>query len=107
MVKFVADDWFFCDERHEHCFAEVRQRLPGAARILDMASGMGTALLYGLSQGFDGFGIEPDPRTLEHTRERIRAGCMPAEWNRRFQRGGRAPSFPKRRLRRRAILPNP
>ena len=86
MENFVAEDWFFCDERHEHRIAEVRHRLPAARRILDLASGMGTAALYALSQGFDAFGIEPDSRKLQFTRERIDAGGMSAEWRSRFQR---------------------
>lgn len=85
-VTLVAEDWFYCDARHEHCFLELRRRLPEARRILDLASGMGTALLYGLSQGFDGFGIEPDPRKLEYTLERMNAGNMPPEWRNRFHR---------------------
>ncbi len=82
----VAEDWFFCDERHEHRLAELRRRLPEARRILDLASGMGTAVLHALSQGFDAFGVEPDSRKLRFTWDRIDAGAMPAEWKSRFHR---------------------
>lgn len=95
LFELVAEDWFHCDERHEHRFEELRKRLPGAQKILDLASGMGTALLYGISQGFDGFGIEPDAQKLAFTAQRIAAGEMPAEWNARFQRAvGEALPFP-------------
>jgi len=86
IANTVAEDWFFCDERHEHRLAELRRRLPEARRILDLASGMGTAALHALSQGYDAFGIEPDSRKLRFTRDRIDAGVMPAEWKSRFQR---------------------
>lgn len=86
LANTIAEEWFSPDARHEHRFAELRKRLPEAKRILDLASGMGTAVLYGLSQGFNVFGIEPDPRKLRLARERINAGGMPAEWRSRFQR---------------------
>jgi len=86
MADWVAQDWFFCDDRHEHRFQELRKRLPDAKRILDVASGMGTAALYGLLQGLDCIGIEPDVRKLKFTHERMDAGGMPKEWKARFHR---------------------
>ena len=86
LANTIAEEWFSPDARHEHRFAELRKRLPEGKRILDLASGMGTAVLYGLSQGFDVFGIEPDPRKLRFAGERIDAGGMPAQWRFRFQR---------------------
>lgn len=86
LENLVAEDWFFCDERHEHRLTELRRRLPEARRILDLASGMGTAVLHALSQGYDAFGIEPDSRKLRFTQDRIDAGAMPTGWKSRFQR---------------------
>jgi SAM-dependent methyltransferase len=77
----VADDWFFCDARHDPHFEAMRARLPGATRFLDLASGMGSTVLRGLQQGLDGFGIEPDPEKLSLMRERIEAGVLEQGWD--------------------------
>jgi SAM-dependent methyltransferase len=82
----VAQNWFEVDERHDGHFAALRQRAPEARRILDLASGMGTATLRGLAQGFDGYGIEPDAEKLGLMRRRIAAGGMPGAWTARFAR---------------------
>ena len=89
--RAVADDWFFCDERHDHQFEAMRERLPQAGRFLDLASGMGSTLLRGLQQGLDGYGVEPDGEKLALLRDRIDAGAVERQWSRawkgRFLRG--------------------
>lgn len=85
----VADDWLDADmsvaSPHEEHFAELT-RLPGVPRILDLASGMGTAALRGLAAGRDVRGVEPDAEKLALMRRRIIAGGLPAAWISRFAR---------------------
>jgi SAM-dependent methyltransferase len=88
---FVAEDWFFCDERHDTQYHEMRARLPRARRVLDLASGMGTTALRGLQTGLDVYGIEPDVEKIALARSRVNAGAAahgwPRDWGRRFIRG--------------------
>jgi SAM-dependent methyltransferase len=86
LIDFVADAWFHGDARHDHRFAEVRERLPRAGRLLDLASGFGTAALRGLALGLDVFGLEPDAGKLELLGRRIDAGGLPRAWKARFAR---------------------
>ena len=83
----VAEDWFTPDERHDVHFDEIHRRLPGAPRILDMASGMGSTVLRGLSLGLDIHGLEPGAEKTALLRRRIDAGNFPAAWKSRFTRG--------------------
>jgi SAM-dependent methyltransferase len=85
-VDFVADAWFHGDARHDPRFAEVRERLPRAGRMLDLASGFGTAALRGLALGLDVLGLEPDAEKLELLGRRIEAGGLPRAWKGRFAR---------------------
>jgi SAM-dependent methyltransferase len=90
LIDFVAEAWFHGDARHDHRFAEVKERLPGAGphppRILDLASGFGTAALRGLGLGLDLYGLEPDAGKLELLGRRIDAGGLPRAWKGRFAR---------------------
>lgn len=86
LIDFVTDAWFHGDARHDHRFAELRARRPGATRILDLASGFGTAALRGLSLGLDVYGLEPDAGKLSLLGRRIEAGGYPAEYKGRFAR---------------------
>jgi SAM-dependent methyltransferase len=72
----VAVEWFQVDhtalhasEPDEH-FAEVA-RVPGARRVLDLASGMGTAALRGAVRGFEMHGVEPDAEKLSLMSRRV------------------------------------
>jgi SAM-dependent methyltransferase len=88
-ANLVAEDWFHCDARHDFRFEEMEARLPRTTlphRFLDLASGMGTALLRGLHRGLDGYGIEPDPEKLGLMRQRMAAGNFPEAWSARFAR---------------------
>ena len=90
MHAAVANDWFYCDDRHDQHFETLRERLPKAKRILDLASGMGSAVLHGLQQDLDVFGVEPDSEKLALMQARInegiaREGWSP-EWKGRFLR---------------------
>ena len=85
-IDHVAEAWYEADARHDHRFVELRRRLPEARRILDLASGMGTAALRALELGYDVVGVEPDAEKLALAAARIDAGELPPEWKGRFHR---------------------
>lgn len=85
-VESVTDAWFTPDARHDHRFEALAARLPGPRRVLDLASGMGTAVFRALHHGHDAYGVEPDAGKLALTRRRAAAGDLPDGAGRRFVR---------------------
>lgn len=69
-VAKVTESWF-SPELHDGRFEHLSRRLPGPRRVLDLASGMGTAVLRGVALGHDAFGIEPDAEKLALCRRRV------------------------------------
>ena len=82
----VACAWYAVDARHDHRFEPLHARLPGPRRVLDLASGMGTAVFRALQHGHDAFGIEPDAGKLALTRRRAGVGDLPPGAGARFVR---------------------
>lgn len=56
-------------------------------KILDMACGVGTFLFYGLHQGYDVYGIEPEAWKLEYMNLKIDELQYPQEWKERIIEG--------------------
>jgi len=92
-INGVAEAWM--DDRHnsEHRFEIIRRYLPHAIKILDMASGCGTFVFYGLLHGHDAFGIEPEKWKNEFNAKKVDEYGYPEEWKGRFieSRGERLP----------------
>jgi SAM-dependent methyltransferase len=91
----VVDAWMADDTNSKHRFDTIEENLPGARRVLDMASGCGTAVFYGLLHGYDMTGI--DPERWKHTFNEMKAAELgyPPEWLQRFREGvGEALPFP-------------
>lgn len=85
----IADEWLDAGmpdrAGYDEHFAAL-SRVPQARRILDLASGMGTAALRGLVTGLDLRGVEPDAEKLGLMRRRMRASGLSAAWASRFTR---------------------
>lgn len=75
-AEAVAEKWFCADARHDDRFEALKQHAPHAHRVLDLASGMGTAVLRGLALGYDMRGIEPDATKLGLMRRRLTLGDL-------------------------------
>jgi len=58
---------------------EVEYYNDHSGKILDMASGVGTFVLYGLHKGYDIYGVEPEPWKLTYIEKKINEKCYP-EW---------------------------
>jgi SAM-dependent methyltransferase len=82
----VAADWYHADARHDERFLELGGRMPGGLRVLDLASGMGTAVLRGLDLGLDIYGIEPDATKLGLMGRRIAEDPQQTKRTSRFAR---------------------
>ncbi|MDC0743605.1 class I SAM-dependent methyltransferase [Polyangium mundeleinium] len=91
----VVEAWMADDTNSKHRFDTIEAALPSAKRILDMASGCGSAVFYGLLHGYDMVGI--DPEGWKHTFNGMKAKerGYPAAWMSRFHDGvGEALPFP-------------
>ncbi len=64
-------------------FAWLREQAPQARRVLDLASGYGTAVFHGLSQGFDMFGVEPSIAKHIIAANLLRGLSLPEYWRKR------------------------
>lgn len=85
--EFVADSWM--DDRNSPLvvsrFAEIEKFSEQKPRkILDMASGCGTAVYYGLLNGYDMYGIEPEAWKHDYNAMKAAENGYPPEWQTRF-----------------------
>ncbi|MEK7846014.1 MAG: hypothetical protein AAB257_03520 [Nitrospinota bacterium] len=72
-VKHVTDNWFNDQENYDGRWKLIKERIPKVGRVLDMASGCGTFLLYGLHNEYDVWGIEPEEWKREYFRKKVNA----------------------------------
>lgn len=83
----VTDAWFDDDNNYDGRWQGIQNAFPKPGRILDMAAGCGTFLLYGLKNGWDVWGVEPEDWKLDYFRKKVELGGYPAEFADRMVRG--------------------
>jgi ubiquinone/menaquinone biosynthesis C-methylase UbiE len=83
----TVEAWMDDATNAKHRFDSIEKYLPGAKRILDMASGCGSAVYFGLLNGYDMTGI--DPEKWKHIFNAMKAAEFgyPLEWQARFHEG--------------------
>jgi ubiquinone/menaquinone biosynthesis C-methylase UbiE len=86
-VDSVVDAWMDDEHNSAHRFDVIKDKLPSANKILDMASGCGTFVYYGLLNGFNVHGI--DPEEWKHTFHALKAAekDYPKAWSDHFRKG--------------------
>lgn len=79
--------WMDDANNSKHRFDTIKKYLPNAKRVLDMASGCGSAVFYGLLNGYDMRGV--DPEEWKHTFNAMKAKeyGYPQEWLTYFHQG--------------------
>jgi SAM-dependent methyltransferase len=65
-------------------YEEINYYAPGSKRILDLASGCGTFVFYGLANGYDVYGIEPSSWKNRFNQLKAREFGYPLDWCSRF-----------------------
>jgi len=78
----VADDWLDTTGKSGSAWRieKIRSLFPDAERILDMGAGCGTFVHYALRQGYEAYGIEPEPWKRAVALMQCCAPDMKAEW---------------------------
>jgi ubiquinone/menaquinone biosynthesis C-methylase UbiE len=83
----VAQNWFDDARNYDGRWEVLEKRGRQHGRVLDMAAGCGTFLLYGLRQGYDVVGVEPEQWKRDYFQEKVRLSGYPAEWAERILDG--------------------
>jgi SAM-dependent methyltransferase len=86
-TDLIVRDWMSDETNAAARFDELNAFHPGARKILDLACGCGTAVFYGLLNGYAMNGLDPDPGKLEFIRLKADAFGYPRPWLSRFCRG--------------------
>ena len=90
-IDSVTDAWLNDETSSQRLYDDIARfaggEIPKSARILDMASGCGTFVYYGLRHNLDVWGI--DPEEWKHTFNRMKADVYgyPQKWKSRFVKG--------------------
>jgi len=94
-ITLITNNWFNDQENYDGRWAVISARLPGKVKVLDMAAGCGTFLLYGLHLGFDAWGVEPEAWKHDYFARKIAASAYPGHYRQRLISGwGEALPFP-------------
>ena len=94
-LECVVNQWMDDDNIPKCRFKIINYLLPNANKILDMASGCGAAVFYGLKSNYDMYGIEPEEWKNEFIKIKAKENNYPDEWIQRFYKGvGESLPFP-------------
>ncbi len=85
-LEGVADTWMDDSRDPNRRFDPISSLLPDARRILDMASGCGTCVFYGLKNGYDMYGVDPEKWKCRFVLLKASELKYPGEWVSRFSR---------------------
>jgi len=80
----LTNDWMNDANNSTERFKTHQLYFPQANKILDMATGCGTFLFYGLLNGFDVEGVEPEKWKLEFLKKKIIEKNYPLDWEKKI-----------------------
>jgi ubiquinone/menaquinone biosynthesis C-methylase UbiE len=70
-IDRAVDNWFDDSQNYDRRWRVINLRRPNVGRVLDVAAGCGTFMLYGLRNGRDVTGIEPERWKRTYYRQKI------------------------------------
>ncbi len=82
--NWLVNKWMDDHNDAKHRFDTIKLYLPNASKILDMGSGCGTGVFYGLIHGYDMYGIDPSLWKLKFIRMKAKEYSYPSDWINRF-----------------------
>ena len=80
LVNQITEEWFDENYNFDGRWAIIQEKGNHAKKILDLAAGCGTFLLFGLKNGYDIWGIEPESWKLEFFRKKVINSEYPSEF---------------------------
>lgn len=83
-IDFIVSAWMDDKNNSKHRYDELQEYLPDVHRILDMASGCGTFVFYGLLNGYDVFGVEPEHWKNEFNHMKVKEYGYAESWKQHF-----------------------
>jgi ubiquinone/menaquinone biosynthesis C-methylase UbiE len=88
-AKFISSAWMNdkTNSKWRYEFIDKYYPLGKGLKILDMASGCGTFVFYGLLNNFEVFGVDPEEWKYELIKKKIDCYSYPKEWEKRFIKG--------------------
>ncbi len=72
-IEEVTNNWHEDKKNYDGRWQVIDERAPQVVKVLDMAAGCGTFVLYGLHNGYDAWGVEPEQWKREYYRKKIEA----------------------------------
>lgn len=98
-IEGIVNAWMDDIGNSKHRFDDIRRFLPDARRVLDIGSGCGTFVFYGLMNGLDVHGVDPEEWKREFNIMKADEAGYPTEWLTRFHMGvGENLPFPDNRF---------
>jgi SAM-dependent methyltransferase len=85
-IESVAEAWMNDGSNSRHRFDKLEALLLRPRRVLDMAAGCGTCVFYGLLNGYDMYGIDPEDWKYEFNRLKADEYGYDPSWKERFLR---------------------
>lgn len=70
-IDVVTKNWFDDQKNYDGRWKIIADRVARVGKILDMAAGCGTFVLYGLNNGYDVWGVEPEQWKREYYKRKI------------------------------------
>lgn len=86
-LEEIVDAWMDDKNNSKHRFNDIYALMPDARLILDMASGCGTCVFYGLMNGYDMHGIDPEGWKHRFNIMKAKEFGYPNEWIERLHVG--------------------
>jgi SAM-dependent methyltransferase len=85
-LNYTADAWMNDKSNSRWRYELIKEffNIDRDSKILDMASGCGTFVFYGLLNGYDVYGIEPEKWKNKFNKMKIRLYSYPESWDGRF-----------------------
>ncbi len=80
LVNQITEEWFDENYNFDGRWAIIQEKGRPTKKILDLAAGCGTFLLFGLKNGYDVWGIEPESWKLEFFRQKLINSEYPPEF---------------------------
>jgi ubiquinone/menaquinone biosynthesis C-methylase UbiE len=87
ILENVAQAWMNDKINSKHRYDFIKKQMPQAEKFLDMASGAGTFVYYGLLNGYDVQGIDPEEWKDEFNKLKAEEYNYPKEWQDKFING--------------------